>query len=474
MSSQIELDHVGPIEHLTIPIPEGGGVVVLRGKNGSGKSHALNGVEALYSKESRKGLRNSDGMPSGKIEGLGVAVRLGRSNTAKGELICESLDGRVDPSLLVDPGIKDPLAADAKRLITLIRLAGVEVTRETWEAATCGLIDLNDLVDPDPVVSADSIRRALHAKALTDERAAESKAKEAATLEHSIADINLDVDNNMVQLAEDLDEATSRLARAEQQQSDHIAAKERQAKAVEALNALPELATEMRRQELLIASKKVDELVAQIESLQERLVDARGIVDKKQAELDAAEQREAERKQLADIVNTDIPAEVTTEQIEQLREAKTKAHERLQQCEVVKRALETKSKATDLKADAESCAACAARYRDLARSTDQVLEQALIDSGFNTVKVHDGRLCVESDRGLEPFSDLSHGERCRITFDIVVAGLPEHSVLPVRQEFFESLDPHNRAHLSQLAKERGLVIVTAEATDGDLRAEVLV
>ena len=36
--SVIEIKNIGPISTASIPIPEGGGVVVLRGKNGSGKS----------------------------------------------------------------------------------------------------------------------------------------------------------------------------------------------------------------------------------------------------------------------------------------------------------------------------------------------------------------------------------------------------------------------------------------------------
>ncbi len=128
----IEIDHVGPVRHLTIPIPEQGGVVVLRGRNGSGKTTVLDGVESLYNKSARKGLRPNDAAPSGSVEGLGVTVRLGRSNTVTGELVCESLDGRVDPSQLVDPGIKDPLAADSRRLATLIRLAGVTITADKW------------------------------------------------------------------------------------------------------------------------------------------------------------------------------------------------------------------------------------------------------------------------------------------------------------------------------------------------------
>lgn len=186
--AEIELNHVGPIEHLTIPCPKDGGVVVLKGRNGSGKSHALESVEAIYSASSRKGLRHKDGVPSGTIVGMGVTVRLGRQNTVRGkldELVCESLEGRVDPSQLVDPGIKDPIKADARRLQSLIRLGNIKVPAETWSASLGTAADdivVQDLVDDDPIVTADRIRRRLHEVARKQEKQAQSKGAESASI----------------------------------------------------------------------------------------------------------------------------------------------------------------------------------------------------------------------------------------------------------------------------------------------------
>src|SRR5690606_25097574 len=107
-----------------------------------------------------------------------------------------------------------------------------------------------------------------------------------------------------------------------------------------------------------------------------------------------------------------------------------------------------------------------------ARSTDTTLEEAIQRAGFAAIKVSHGRLCVDSDRGLEPFAELSHGERWRVSLDLAAQGLPRGAVLPVCQEAYESLDPSNRAHIYRLARERGLVLLTAEASAGQLRAEI--
>ena len=49
MSDVIELEDIGPIENLRIPLPSAGGVVLLRGRNDIGKSEALKAVDALVS-----------------------------------------------------------------------------------------------------------------------------------------------------------------------------------------------------------------------------------------------------------------------------------------------------------------------------------------------------------------------------------------------------------------------------------------
>ena len=45
--STVEIVNDGAIEKLTIPVPDGGGIVVMKGRNGSGKTTALDAVESL-------------------------------------------------------------------------------------------------------------------------------------------------------------------------------------------------------------------------------------------------------------------------------------------------------------------------------------------------------------------------------------------------------------------------------------------
>lgn len=488
MANAIELDHVGPIEHLSIPIPEGGGVVVLKGRNGSGKSHALASVEALYSKDARKGLRNSDGVPAGSVDGLGVTIRLGRVNTARGELVCESLDGRIDPSQLVDPGLKDPTAADSRRLATLIRLAGIKVGLDDWLKLFGGSdsivkeIALESIVDADPVVSADKIRRRLHDLALARERISNSKAAEAATLFKQVEGIDLEWPHDPLEINKRLEDTIKGIAAAHATNQAAESLRERQAEAETKIAALRDVEgfAAMASQDVRIYTASVDQFQIDVDNLRAKLASAEQALETAKAAKFNAEKRqrmaEADLEKLAELQAVIQSAQLTVfsaESIQAMEAAREQAKADIEKAVTVRQAKETAAKARGLSAVASLEAEQAERIRVIARSTDQVLEDSLIAAGFDSIKVQQGRLCVASDRGLEPFSELSHGERWRFALDLAARGLPKGAVLPVCQEAFESLDPANRDFVSTLARDRGLVIVTAEATDGELRAEIL-
>lgn len=489
--STIQLEHVGPIEHLTIPIPENGGLVVLRGANGCGKTHAIHAVGSLSSKESRRALRNSDGVPSGSIQGLGVTVRLGRVNTSKGDLVCESLQGRVDPSLLVDPGIKDAEKADAKRLVTLVQLSGIEVDVNAWNAMVGGneqaLEVITPLVDDDPIATADRIRRKLHSIALAKERQADSQMADSKALLKTIEDIEFDGDWDSETLANALEQASANVATAERMRDTYakaVSSRDAAKSKLEGLESIDVDAIEKQLNDAIEAfslnSEKCKSLELKISELNQELTESQKSLAGSKHSLDLAEQRHSdavmrndERAELSEMLKGELPETVNNEALIALTKAKLTARQNMEHGEVVRRAVETKKEAENHASKSKETAKDAVAYRQLAHSTDSVLEQSLYSAGFDAIKVHDGRLCVETDRGLEPFSELSHGERWRIALDLAASGLPSGSVLPVCQEAFESLDPGNRKQIATLAEERKLVIITAEATGGDLRAEVL-
>ncbi len=123
------------------------------------------------------------------------------------------------------------------------------------------------------------------------------------------------------------------------------------------------------------------------------------------------------------------------------------------------------------KAEWQSLADEAAKHRDeaekirnLARSTDAAIESALLAAGYDAVVIVNGRLCALTDRGKEPISELSKGERYKLAFDIASKGLGQGALLGMIQEAWESLDPINQIEVATMAQERGITVVTGQCT----------
>ena len=66
----VKIKNIGPISTLSMPVPEGGGVVVLKGRNGSGKSTALDAISAAVSGKGKPPIK--DLAESGEIVAGGI------------------------------------------------------------------------------------------------------------------------------------------------------------------------------------------------------------------------------------------------------------------------------------------------------------------------------------------------------------------------------------------------------------------
>jgi hypothetical protein len=108
--------------------------------------------------------------------------------------------------------------------------------------------------------------------------------------------------------------------------------------------------------------------------------------------------------------------------------------------------------------------------REAARATDHVLSQ-MVGRVTSRLRVAQGRLVCDTDRGAEPFSELSTGERWRIALEIGAEQVGRGGLVTVPQEAWESLDPQHRAEITAIAHQVGIVILTAEA---DAHEEIVV
>ncbi|MDE2106484.1 MAG: AAA family ATPase, partial [Patescibacteria group bacterium] len=186
----IEIENLGAIKHVSIPYPEGGGLVVLKGPQGAGKSTALSAIDALCGKSAS--LEKRDGAISGSVSGLGVTITVKKSARRTGELEVESIEGRFSIADLVDPKIADPLAADAKRIKALVQLAGAESDQALFYDLVGGQAEFLRIVgdqskEKDLLKLAGVVKKKIEATAREIESSADAEAGKARAYRESAA-----------------------------------------------------------------------------------------------------------------------------------------------------------------------------------------------------------------------------------------------------------------------------------------------
>lgn len=487
MTDTIEIKDVGPVDRVRIPVPEDGGVVVLRGRNGSGKTKTLQAVEAAAT--GRGGLTVRDGQLRGSVDAFGVSLRVGRATRRTGELEVETLDGRFNVADVVDPGLKSHEAADAKRIKALVQVAGVKADPALFYQLVGGKQEFTAVVSgaavetDDLIVMADRIKRDLEGAARKEEDQARHAhaASEAARSAAEGVDVTAEDDSQVLQ--QRLEQAVAQRASLESQAETATKRHEEAERAAERLRVLSSdyagPSVEKARQDELAAQQEVQtarEIVqlveAQLREVKQDLRDAESKAKWANQTRAAAEEHEELIAECKAIAQGDLPQPVSTERLEQAAAGVSQARSAVEQGAVVRRAKQQV-------ADAERCAAEAAahaersqRLRDAARSTDEVLSSVVAKTG-TALRVEAGRLVLDTRRGATYFSELSHGERWRIALDVAIEAVGQRGVLVIPQEAWEGLDPDNRAAIAEHVRGRGAVVLTAEASNGDaVSAEV--
>ena len=463
--SEIRIENVGPIEALTIPIPEAGGVVVLHGRNGSGKSTALKATQALL--QGKGSLVARDGARSGSIE-LGAArITVGKNTRRSGELETVHLEDRLSIADLVDPGLKDPEAADRRRVRALVGLAA----GEGWfEGLKTGMgdaalsIDWNVIDRTDPVLAAQQVKDQLHETARRSEAESQAAAAKAAALEESFPDEMLGEVDDDATLRDRFAEASRRhaelLERARASEAGWAAAVSARA-ALERARAEydgpdSQTALEMRddaKVDLYAATKALGEA-------EERHSEAKTELQQFELILKTAQIHEANLAAWAATINATHPAAPDPNELAQAEAVAVLAQKACETAALQRKAVDARDQAAQLRVVAMVAGDRAKARRDEAARVDTALASLV---ACPELAVASGRLVTETARGATPFSELSEGERWAMSLRIAAGRVGEHGLIVVPQEAWEGLDAFNRAAIDTLARELCVVVLTAEA-----------
>lgn len=476
---EIRIKDNGPVENFSIKIPPDGGVVVLKGANGSGKSKTLEAIGSLLSGEGK--LTPRDGQAVGMIQGLGCIITFGRTTRRAGELTAEQIESKFDISKLIDPKINDPLAADAARMKALLHLLGIEpnVTHfhellgdkdEFEKIVPKGSLNLSDTV-----IMASQIKRAIEAEA----RREETKSQEAAAKAKANQDNSFGID-----VTKEHDDSVLRqqYESSVREKSEIVARKDSNDRALRNAESAKFELEKLRgeKKDLLsvveaeyainVAENKVENMRELLNAAQKAYDAAIASRDKAKSQLQYAKTLETTmekwEEQIAAAQNIET---ITDEQMNKANLAVEKAKTELETGVLIRKALEFLEVAKQESEKHKAHFAQAEKLRAAAGNIDNRLS-SLIKTP--KLKMSGGRFYTKTDRGTTLFADLSQGEKWLMAIEITVPIIGEGGIMTAEQDAWQDLQPANRLKVLAMCKEHKVVLITAIATDGKLRAEI--
>ncbi len=499
----LTIRNIGPISELKIPVPKDGGLVVFRGRNGEGKTTAIEATEASFGKKGNKLEKQRGALKAGSVETpWGTRISVGQVARFSGELSVVTLDDEFTCADLVDPKEKDDVAADRRRTKALLRVAKAVARPDLFYGVVDSRAVFDEVVSPesiegdDVVQMAAKIKRDFEAASRLKEQQSQHFTNEAVAIQKSLEGVVLDAVFDMDSLRKQHEAAVAFL-------SEQRLAMKRYAEAVEQCAvlqnkiALAESADKCDFEDLKrIANgvvKQEQELKVEAEGIRQRIT----ALESRQVEIDGLlevgrskyawalskiAQGESDAAVLADlrerVSQYGLVTEVTADHVAKAEDAVENARNLLTDAEIAERA---KSRLNSL----EDCRSKAAKYqqqsqqlRDSAKATERVLSD-LIGSLGTPIEVDfddkgNARLIVNHPKwGRTYFSKLSKGEKLSMVAKIAIKAAGQGGVFTIPQEFYEGLDPDNRAVLVSELKGSGVVAITAECSGGDLRGEIL-
>lgn len=485
----ITAENAGPLTHASIPYLPEGGIIVFRGANNIGKSILTEAIGTFATGRGKIPVR--DGAPFARMEGLGLTVKVGSRSSRTGELEVHSFCGKLDVSDLIDPGIKDPDAADAKRIKAIMAIAQPLAERSKFAEVIQGneeFVEDETFKTDDIVEMARRVKAALDKAALRCEDSGKKKAAAALALSEGSKDVDVSAPHDVAILQAEFEAAVSSQAQLRQQfaSADKLLADARRGRdALEDAEAGWEGLTidqaTIRVQQAVDAELTAKDAVAAAEdALRKAMTEhasAKTRVTMCSKDLQAAEAHE--RDMAAWKASIEAAANVQQPNAKEISDGAIRveqAREAIERGAIVRKAIEQRAKSVAEQKEASAMAIRASRLRDAAKAAEGVLSDEVAKLGC-PLRVESGRLVLDvGDRKSEPFSRQSMGARLAIALPLKIRQLERGGIFDLAQESWESLDYNNRQMVLEMVREAGVCMYSAqcdsEQEPGPLRAEI--
>lgn len=484
---QIEIKNAGPVNYIKIVLPEQGGVNVLRGKNGAGKTEVLKAVSAYAG--SKEHVKITDGAQRAEVSGLGAIVKFGKRTVRSGELEVESLESKFSLAELVDPKIDNPVAADAARIKALIQLTGASVEPTVFYPILSSQAEFDEYVAPESLQTNDPVAMAAHIKRDLEKVARhieEQYKKDFAKAEAARLAVE-GIDTSLPDSEEDLGAIYQLAVRTETRlQAEAKAYTEAVTRNDESKTALQRvqrdyqgLSVENATASLVdsitavqFAEKKVADLKKELADAEQALTSQKHSQAITQKNVELAQAHAQTVEELTTIINSKLPAEVSAEDLLDASLGVKNALEAVQTGQRVRTAKDQIKTAENLRKDALELQEKSSHLRDAAKSTDMVLS-SLVEKLDSPLRVSNSRLVLTTDRDdNELFDDLSDGEKWKLVVEIGIKSVGKNGIIPLPQSAWQDLDPINKRIVHETVFGTGVNIITAECSaDPEITSE---
>lgn len=456
------ITNVEGVKELTLELHPG--VNLLTGENGAGKTSAIRAMTRAAGDQGVT-LEKRDGSKKGSVRGPGVVLSVGARTTTTGQPAVDLADygciGR-----LIDPPVKGQKARDKARLQAVMEMYDFRATEEELLALSGDNEDIagaiqgkTDGKELSLLEAAEEARKMAHAVARDFEtRRDEAKGRidgtKALLTKHDEmppSDSMLSVDD----AEKALEDAIQNAAVAARSFEDAEKFRAEREKIKTSLIEVPNVA-EIHAQ----YKSKHDEIELAIVELDSMKASLMAIAAKGKAAQKMKEEADRQREIL------DKPLDATTGQ--DVADAERQVIELKYQVELSREVAEVGQLKRDLSSEAEQFNLLdgkADQMRELAQEIPRVTSGLLEKRGLGDLVVDEGRLSVvDKDGVIQPFERLSQGQKAKVALDIACQAYPGKTV-PVEPEFWLTLQPAFRKEFAKLAADKGLFVVTEQATD---------
>lgn len=476
----IVIEDVGPIFKLTIPVPANGGVVVLRGGNGTGKTSALKAADTLVNKRKGDPPPVRDGAETCSISGFGAILNVGRRMSHLGELEITKIDG-LGLEDFVNPGLKDPEASDSKRIKALVTLSNVKPDPGAFYALLGSQEEFEKHVSSEALEGEDlitvtgAVKRQLEKASRNFNDTFEKAMKQYDAGRLSIGDTDLEAPDDEHVLSENFQKAGRKKQSLETAKSIYNKSLRRQREAREKLEyaklSWPGKTIEQSREDYAACQTETQEARRKVSSLEEQLRQAKVFLDtcvaheeNEKTMLQQAEQIQLTMTAWQQTVDSTLPDPVNEEDLEEADKELNLTKSAMENGVLVRKAKADLVRAEEFKTAALKAQTESIRLRDAAHATEQVLSHAIEGLGV-PLKVHNNRLYVtKTDRaaGMELFDELSEGERWAAAGDIGVSIVGPGGLIILKQEGWQAMDEKHRRIFAQRIENTKVVVLTGE------------